>query len=255
MYRRSFDLIVVIAAAVSAMCLALVGVEYMLPSILALLLVLVLPGYALTAALFPEQVLRTEERWLVIPGLSVTAAVLGGFVLNWTPWRLSSGSWAMLLGGLTVAASMAALLRRQKTAPASMRRLHTAIKPRDALLFGAAALVVVVAVVIARGGAIGQPRESFTQLWILPAGEANQDAVRLGISNMEPATMSYRLQVYEGPYTIREWPVIVLEPSEKWEYVLALPPHASSPDTIRALLYRVDEPEVVYRQGELWRGR
>jgi hypothetical protein len=54
--------------------------------ILTLPLVLVLPGYAVTAALFPNRSLGVPERLVFSLGLSVAIVVLGGLLLNVTPF-------------------------------------------------------------------------------------------------------------------------------------------------------------------------
>ena len=95
MSRKSFDLALVCALALAALILALLGTSSpMLQLLLGLPLVLVLPGYALTAALFPHGALGGADRALFTLGLSLCAAILCGFVLNRTPWGLRPESWA-----------------------------------------------------------------------------------------------------------------------------------------------------------------
>src|SRR3954468_21171576 len=79
--------------------------------LVALPFVLVLPGLALTAALFPTGALDVAERLLFSLGLSLAITALGGLVLQLTPWGLRPASWALLLGLVTLAAGAAAFLR------------------------------------------------------------------------------------------------------------------------------------------------
>ena len=82
-------------------------------ALLALLFVLALPGYAITAAIFPWKILTGLERLLFTVGLSLTATILCGLVLNLTPWGLQTTSWTVLLSIVTLVASLAAMQRRR----------------------------------------------------------------------------------------------------------------------------------------------
>src|SRR5215211_7765462 len=55
---------------------------------LALPLVLFLPGFALTVILFKRERVGIPERLLLSLGLSVALTALIGLILNWTPWGL-----------------------------------------------------------------------------------------------------------------------------------------------------------------------
>jgi hypothetical protein len=111
MNHRSHDLMVVTTATAFSVAVALVGLT-VLEMIGGLALVLVLPGYALTAALFPWSTLSGEKRFLFSLGLSLALTALGGFVLHWTPWGISPESWAVLLGGMTLLGCGIAFARR-----------------------------------------------------------------------------------------------------------------------------------------------
>jgi hypothetical protein len=84
-----------------------------------LLLVLVLPGYALTAALLPRRSLRPPELALCVLGLSLAAAALGGLLLN-VAGHLSRPAWDIFLTAVTLACCAVAGLRR--TADSTERR-------------------------------------------------------------------------------------------------------------------------------------
>ncbi len=255
MYHKSYDLFVVMAVATIAMVGAIVGLDYVLPRVvLAFLLVLILPGYALVAALFPQGALELPEYCLLIIGFSIAVTGLGGFVLNVTPWGLQVETWAILLCGSILVASMAGLARRRKYPHVAVTPLSMHINVRGALLFFLAALIVTGTLATARIQAQQHAKASaqFTQLWILPANEAERDAVRLGINNMETTTNRYKLQVEARGAVIHEWPLVVLEPGNTWETTLSLPTMQPELEAVEAKLYRVDQPETVYRRGLLW---
>src|SRR5258708_19924598 len=103
MNHRSTDIFAVVAITLVAAVLALlVPPDIALIRILTLPLVLVLPGYALTAALLPNRSLGVAERLMFSLGLSLAVVILGGLALNWTPFGLRAISWAVLLAGLTL---------------------------------------------------------------------------------------------------------------------------------------------------------
>lgn len=254
MYRKSFDLIGVVLICALAVGLILADVDGGgLRLILALLLVCVLPGYAITAAIFP---VHTPERPMQIAlslGLSLSFTALSGIVLNWTPWGLQAGPWAVWLGGIVLCAGGIALLRRRSGAEPAVAGANVALDWRQGVLFGLAVLVVGGAIVMARVGASQQTTKPFTQLWILQDDPANQNVVRLGVRSAEASLVKYRLQLKIGAVVVGDWTSVELKPGEQWESTAALPPRRSATETVEALLYRLDNPDAIYRRGVLWR--
>jgi hypothetical protein len=222
--------------------------------IVALPLVLVLPGLALSAAVFPERSLGTAERVATSLGVSLAVTALGGIALNWTPWGLQSGSWALLLGGVTLTASVLALLRRRRRSFGAAGRLSGRPDIRQSLLLGLALILAAGAVALARHGAAQQDVAGFTQLWILPSEQLDQRTVRLGLRSAEIQDSTYRLRVLVGHRVVREWRSIPLAPGQQWETTTVLPREDTSPRPVVGLLYRLDAPQQVYRSVILWRG-
>jgi uncharacterized membrane protein len=227
--------------------------------ILMLPLVLVVPGYALTAAVFPKRSLGVPERLVFSLGLSLVIVVLGGLLLNWTPFGLRASSWAVLLSGITLGAGVVALVRRQgQRAPTSrwVRFGGVGLAFRQGLLMGLAAMVVCAAIAVSRISAAQQAFPGFTQLWILPAGTANaKDALRLGVRNMEATATVYSLSVSANGKVVKVWRKIDLKPHERWEAILVLP-QIGRPGAARveARLYRARAPATIYRHDVLWLG-
>jgi uncharacterized membrane protein len=254
------DILVVIALTIIAVALAFVLPPDWVPGRIVILpLVLVLPGYALMSALFPRREFGIPERLVFSLALSLVIAVLGGLLLNLTPWGLRAGPWAVLLGGITLGACAATFVRRRGQAISNsgwLRAGNIGLNFRQGLLLGLAGLIVCGAVAVSIIGAERQPYPGFTQLWILPAGGANpKNAVRLGVSNMESTAMQYRLAVSVDGKVVKEWPSIDLNPHEKWEATLLLPQtgHAGTAK-VEAGLYRTDAPATIYRDVVLWLG-
>jgi hypothetical protein len=90
-----------------------------------LLLVLVLPGYALTAALLPRRSLGRPELALCVLGLSLAVAALGGLLLNFAG-HLSRPAWDILLTAVTVGGC--AIAGRRRTADGMSRRVSGAAR-------------------------------------------------------------------------------------------------------------------------------
>ncbi len=254
MRRNAVDLLVVMSVAVVATALAFIPIGWIpLRIALAIPLVLFLPGYALTAALFPTRALDLAERLAFILGLSLAGTVLGGVALNLTPWGLEARSWAILLSSVTLGAGVVALVRRRGYPEANACPVSIGINVRQAILFGLAVLIAVTAVGVASVGASRQQSSRFTQLWILSANQADRDAVQLGIRSMERTHVTYRLVLTTGGTIIEEWPAIDIAPGGEWETTVILPAAQPGISPVEASLYRLDSSESIYRHVTLSR--
>ena len=260
MKHRSIDIFVVIAVTLVAITLVFTVRSDNVPvRILALPLVLVLPGYALTSALFVGQAFGIIERLVFSLGISLVIVISGGLLLDVTPFGLGSDSWAVLLGGITLAASIVTLVRRRRqnvSAPHWWGSKGIGLTFRQGLLLGMAAAIVCAAIAVSIIGAERQSYPGFTQLWILPvSGATRKDTVLLGVRNMEKAAMEYHLRVKVDGKLVKRWPAIDLKPGEKWEAALVILPakHVGSTE-VEAVLYRADDPTTIYRHVVLWLG-
>jgi hypothetical protein len=79
-----------------------------------LLLGLVLPGAALTRALFPSRGLSTTELLVLVPAMSLATLVLGGLGLDGAGIRLTRQSWCVLTATVTIVAAIAGRLRHRR---------------------------------------------------------------------------------------------------------------------------------------------
>lgn len=119
MVRESLDLLCIMLIVAGEFILVGSGVASGPVNIVfGVLLALVLPGYALSAAAFRMRSVRTAERAALTLGLSLSVAILGGLVLDALPSGLETDTWLFLLGGVTVTASVIALWRRTRHASA-----------------------------------------------------------------------------------------------------------------------------------------
>jgi hypothetical protein len=247
-----------------------------------LMLVLALPGYTLTAAIFPGRRLDLPERLALAVGLSLATAVLGGLALGGTPWGITTVGWVALMTGVTLIAGLVAWVRRSRQPPtgALPKPIDLRATSRAVWLIGLAALVVVGAVAIARTPQSPQGFQGYTLLWLVPEAQLQTSSpgedssnyatppagepwgisgggnlrAQLGVGSRELAPMSYHLRVVAGGRVLYDWPAIELAPSQDWERTIDLPSAASTPGAVEALLYRNDNPGSVYRRTA-WRPR
>ncbi len=238
---KSLALIVITLA-----CMALVVYGQalsLLRPIAAILLVLCIPGYAVTRTAFLSQAWGRPERILFSLGGSLSLAVLSGLVLNWSPWGLQTTSWTLFLGGITLVATAIGFVwqRDDRIRWTKLGRVQL----RNVALLALASVLIASGYSVAAYGARLRPESQFTQLWMLPADESAR-AVRIGILNEENATIDYRLVLRAGVDVIQEWPIISLQAGEEWQAVVTLTPDGAGGDLV-ASLYRQDEPNAVYR--------
>ena len=250
MRRSAADLLVVAGLALGALALALLGVESgALRVLLGLLLALALPGYALTAAAFADATLSRTDRGLFTIGFSLGCTILGGFVLNWSPWGLQRSTWTVLLTVITLGACVAAYLRRPAR-PVVAGRPTIDLSLGQAALFSIAGLAMIGAVLAARDEAALRPAPDVVQLWIMPGEQAG--TVRVGVATQGPVDERYRLTLQRGGYIVREWPALSVARGEHWEASVELSDRQPGRGPLEARLYRLSEPRAAYRQVTLW---
>lgn len=248
-----------VAAAVASVVAAASG--FLLPDgnplrvALSLLLVLVLPGYALTAALFRDGRLGRSETTLMSVGLSLSTVIVSGLALNLTPGGLRQQGWAIALSGVTVVAAAIGATRRGDRSgttprpPVSWPRITRV----QAALFGLAGVILLAAFHVAIYGARQDADETtFTQLWLLAAEDRPTPSVTVGVRNEEGADQVYALVVTLEGKLLASWPELGLAEDETWETTLALPAGRGVDSPVRVELFRAEAPDVVYRYAVLW---
>jgi uncharacterized membrane protein len=206
-------------------------------------LVFVLPGYAIVAAFFPKRLASYPDNILFVLAWSLAMTSLGTVLLHKTPWGLTTFTWVIFLGGLTLANIAIALWQSKEMF--DVGKTYSVPAYQLALIAVAIALGIG-ALQIARQGAMLPTGSNFTQLWMIQPDDA--DAVQFGVENNEGQAISYHLVVEGAGMPIeREFE---LEAGERWLFSLNLPATASS--RVVANLYRLDQPDRVYRTTHLW---
>jgi hypothetical protein len=214
-------------------------------------LTLVIPGYALGAALFRPGTLGTLERLLISVGMSVALAVLGGLALNLLPVGLQTVSWSLLLGGVALLALLVALIRRHAT-PLEPLDLH--LRPIQMALLGGALTLMLAAAIISILGAAAQYSGSAAQLWMLPGAVVNeQQTVTIGVDNLGATPLEGSLLVTLGGQVLETLPPLTLDSGAKWQSTLTLPRvSGTSPVLLEVQLQGIGISTSLTRHVSLW---
>lgn len=273
---KNSDLIITMVVVALNIVWLLVPSQFIVITILfALPLTLILPGYTLTQTLFRRGKLEQQpdtannhpslsefkmwhpvgnvDRIVLSFGLSMAIDVLIGFLLNLLPVGLDRLSWTLALALFTTIFALWAMFLRRKdvvtmpSADASRLRIIWV----DGALFGLALLVIISSVWLSLIRPI-QPQPSFTQLWMLPANQADKScAVSLGVQSFETAAETYHITLAVNATQTNNWSSIVLAPQQKWVQVVPITPGANTSLFIEAQLYRASQPNNVYRDVHL----
>lgn len=203
---RSRDLTRVQAASLASLFLMVLPFGG-LPKALALVpLALILPGYAISAAMFMPGSITRGERLAYTFGLSVGATAIGGLV-----WQLLFGlgrtSWAFVLVAIALVAAGIAKSRRaaMSSDPDERRSRLPRLGLPNALAILATVILTIVAVDVAIEGLHDQRAEShFSSLWILPHGPA-EESVEIGVQNHQGSVYTYRLSVDRAGIPLWLW--------------------------------------------------
>lgn len=200
MNRRVAD----VAAPVAAVACAIVAcaVSWIpLRAIAATPLCLVLPGYALTRAIFagsqPAGQPTQTMRMTLTVALSLITLILGSVALSLAPAGIERDSWAALLIVVTAGASIvSALRRREDSAPPVSLKLPRA-SLGSAVMVLLAAAIAVGALVASRIPWPAQNAVGYTQLSMLPSS-GRLSTVVIGLVCDELHATDYRLVVRDG---------------------------------------------------------
>jgi hypothetical protein len=251
MLRRNPDLgIIGLAAAIGVLAQG-VALPVGLHVALGVPLLLIWPGYALTAALLPRWRLGWAERAVFSLGLSLIAVILASVVLNWSPWGLTTATWALLGGGVTLGASVLAVWRRRGQILPVAAPLP-AIGGGQLALLALAAVMTVGAVSLSRAPVSPHDVQGYTLLWLTPETIGGTPRLHLGVRSAEMTIQSYRLELTAHGAPVAEWPDFKLAPGQTWESSTIIVGGAVANSPVEARLYRNDDPDTVYRWVTWW---
>ncbi len=282
---KNLDLIAALVLAVlNVVWVQLPDRPWIIGLLLGLPLVLYLPGYTLTQALFRkrpaeqkpqhaparpksfEQEPKTAplrlghaigkaDQLILSLGLSLAIDILVGFVLSIFSIQLEALSWTFALGLLiALCASLALFIRRHVNAETttSVRAPQLRLTWLDAAFLLLALCITLNAVWLAVNRP-PVPQPSFTQFWMLPANSPSKIcAVSLGVQNFETTSLTYSVAMTVNNVAVTpSWPKIVLTPQQKWVQQVPITPEAQNDLHVEAQLFRTDQPHTAYRDVHL----
>ncbi len=241
--------------------------------VLGVIVLLIAPGYSLTAALFPQRAtVKCIERAGLSLVLSFAIVSLSGLALNFTPWGIRLTPIMIAIESLIVLLLGIAFYRRSLLPETERFAVHLKmgrwrfgqLDKIDRVLY-AALFVVVIGALSTLGYVIAQPKnqESFTDFYMLgPEGKMEnyprqvslngQATVTLAIENHERQAESYTVQViFAGEQTGTIGP-LNLENEQKWTDEVKLTPSQEGPgQPVELLLYKGSSP-TAYLTLRLW---
>ncbi|MGB9929589.1 MAG: DUF1616 domain-containing protein [Methanosarcina sp.] len=250
---------------------------------LGILMVLLLPGYALTAAIFPaKKDLEGLERALISLGLSISIVPLLGLILNYTNWGIREIPLLVALSAFTLLMCVIAYYRRTLLSEieafeipfkASLASMKTEVLEKPETKIDKAIAVLLVFSVFAAIGSlayiIANPKqgEPFTEFYVLGANKTAEDyqtefmkgetgTVILGIANHENEPVDYtidlRLENRSLPLPENQ-KHIRLEDNETWEEPVTFTlPQEGKNMKLEFLLFNEAEKDTPYRNLYLW---
>jgi hypothetical protein len=242
------DLAAAAGLALAGLVLALIPVSGPVRTATLLPLVLFVPGYALSAALFLPGEIGGELRAVVSVAFSVSVTALGGLTAELVV-GLDRPVWATLIASSTLLA--AAIAFRRRTGLGAERWKPLPQLPR----VGPVALLAALLGIAIAGWAIASATEGvhrqasrshFTSLWLVPGGSRAEPAATVGVQNHEGRRVTYRLAVRQGTRTIRRWR-LHLDASQEWQGQLA----SAAISGVGPLVARLDRGGLPYHRVSL----
>lgn len=243
------DLLVVAGAAPVCAAVALAVPVTPVRALAAVPLCLVLPGYALTAAIFARREISGLQYSLLTLALSLSTLVLGSLVLDLSPGGIRSGTWTVLLLVVTMVASAVALRRRRLTTGAWHPHLgNRRLRPSDVVLLIIAGVIAAGALTISRLPLKASNALGFTQMWMVSSGAPQAPVLHIGVTSAEKADATYRL-VLVGPSGRARVinPQLRLSPGGSYTVDVKLSGTRSKQTIVKAKLYKADS-NAVYRR-------
>lgn len=208
-------------------------------------LVLVLPGYAITAAAFARRGLPWPQFLLLSLALSLSTLVLGSLLLNYLG-GIHPLSWAILLCLVVLGACRVAALRRGGSAKGPAWPRPRPRGPQLAMLLGAVVMAVV-ALVLGSSAVPAKDALGYTQLWILPAAGSGGSEAQVGVRSEQQSSVDFDLRVRIGADRLVRRS-FRLAPGETRLVKLRAPPGSSGVTPVVATLLRHNRPFKVYRR-------
>jgi hypothetical protein len=241
MRRNHADVALVVAISVLGFAAAIVRLPAPVTIVLGIGL-FAAPGYVWSEVLLGTRVAGLE-RVAVATGLALAVPVFGGLALYAAGIPLHRAAWAGLLAGMTVVGAVVLTILRRTIRPGLPSRQSTRrrLPVQHAVTFGAAVVIAIGAVALARLGAEIQKYPSFTQLWLSPRGSTPLTA-SLGVRNQQGSTARYRMVLLRKGRVSTTWNLTLID-GHTWQRTILFTDRYS----IVADLYRLPDLAHPYR--------
>jgi hypothetical protein len=232
--NRNLDLVAICAWA--AMTVIAVGhSEYQpLRLVLALPLLLLFTGHAVLRAFGPSAKSRTEHVVYAI-GLSLAAALMGGFLLN-SLGALTPLGWALWLEAVVAASTAIALVRQPNDLLQLTGGSDLSLRARHLVMIVVSGTVICGAYFLAVRDEARQQEFKYVEFWLV-GGEGGAGALVVGIKSAELRTQVFDVEVTRGSDVVAIWRSVRLEPGATWTQALSLDIDARHERKVRARLY------------------
>lgn len=206
---------------VAGVAAVIVGLAPLPRIVLAMPLVLFLPGFALASMLLPVVGVPLVERLLMAAGLSIGLAILVGLAMAWWGIALEPVSWALALGSITIVGLLAALIRRLR-ADVTGPGFAFATMPRLGALMVLVATLMAANVVLGNWLVAGEQEAPVpVQLWLVPvSGQVNE--ALLGVRSSALGG-NFRIVVSATDTTVADF-AFSLAPEETWQRIVSFAP-------------------------------
>jgi uncharacterized membrane protein len=249
---------------------------------LGILMVLLLPGYALTGAIFPaKNDLEGIERAVVSLGLSIAVVPIMGLALNYTDWGIREIPILTAISVFTLLMCAVAYYRRRLLPEteafdiqfkAAFSDMTADIKKPGSAIDRVLAIFLILSViasVVSLAYIIGTPKEGehFTEFYILGPNrtadnyqtdfiQGEKGTVYVGIINHEYRPVDYTLDVKLGNKSLpisENQRQIKLAHNETWEEPVTFTPSIEGTNMkLEFLLFNETEKTTPYRNVHLW---
>lgn len=254
------DLVVVALASLIALGMVMLQLPVPLRLLIGIAAALILPGYALSMALFPPGELEGVERAALAFSLSLGLVVLMAPFLNLAPDGLTAGSVTWSMTAVTLVATTAAWWRRRRRP--DPRDMPGGSSPDRSQTSGAdlrwvalaVGLIAVVLVALLSGG-IGVKPAGATEFFVLgPGGTADglptkiaagaPTTITVGISNGEGSAQQYTVVVESASGRLTARGPITVESGTTWTGTIEFRvPASGNAQEIRILLLKPSDPQ------------
>ncbi len=209
-----------------------------LQAIGALLLILLVPGLALTLAVHPRARIGLLPRVGLAVAVSISLAEIAAFALSRLPSGLTSGRLVVVLAGVSVPALGVALLRGARPPGRGLLRRPSRATAGAGAAFVLAGAIAAAAVVVSRDSARElDQRGASVELSLVRGDSGNVRDVELTVTNREGGRRDYVLELRSSRYLVKRW-TVALQQGETWQRTVTL----RAARTVRATLQRAGAP-------------